>query len=186
MKQSSHKGALVNIHTLSYQVMPPSPPPVGQPCNFKLRSFETIILSPAGGEWLTFMLRLNLKLTTVTGRRSTARLLLSFILLVLQVCSGRPGRTSCYAMRLNYVKIWPVTCVISLRDDGHHTWRHHKVRQLPGVTELAAWQLASFMMYAVRLHASRWSATKVKAALPGVGLTSCQVTTIVLNRITGF
>ena len=48
------------------------------------------------------------------------------------------------------------------------------MRQLPGVTGLAAWQLASFMMYAVRLHASGWSATKGRAALPGVGLTSCQ------------
>ena len=47
--QSSHKRALVNIPTLSYLVMLPSPPSVGQPCNFKLRSFETIILSPAGG-----------------------------------------------------------------------------------------------------------------------------------------
>ena len=42
-----------------------------------------------------------------------------------------------------------------------------------GVTGLAAWQLASFMMYAVRLHASRWSATKGRAALTGVGLTAC-------------
>ena len=63
---------------------------------------------------------------------------------------------------------------MSLRDDDHHMWRHHKVRLLPGVTELAAWQLASIMMYAVRLHASRWSAIKGRAALPGVGLTSCQ------------
>ena len=48
------------------------------------------------------------------------------------------------------------------------------MRQLSGVTGLAAWQLTSFMMYAVRWHASRWSATKGRAALPGVGLTSCQ------------
>ena len=47
------------------------------------------------------------------------------------------------------------------------------MRQLPGVTGLAAWQLTSFMMYAVRLHVSRWSATKGRAALPGVGLTAC-------------
>ena len=67
-----------------------------------------------------------------------------------------------------------MSCVISLRDDGHDTCRHHKVRQLPGVTRLAVWQLASFMMYAVRLHASRRSATKGRAALPGVELTSCQ------------
>ena len=53
-------------------------------------------------------------------------------------------------------------------------WRHHKVRQLAGMTELAAWQLTSFMMYAVRWHASRWSATKGRVALPSVGLTSCQ------------
>ena len=41
-----------------------------------------------------------------------------------------------------------LTCIISLRDDGHHRWRrtewHHKVRHLPGVTGLAAWQLAIF------------------------------------------
>ena len=48
------------------------------------------------------------------------------------------------------------------------------MRQLQGVTGMAAWQLASFMMYAVRLHASRWSAAKGRVALPGVGLTSCQ------------
>ena len=120
------------------------------------------------------MLRLNLKLTTVTGRRATARLQLSFILLDLQVCSSRPGGPSCNAMRLNYEKVWPVSCVISLRDDGHHTWRHHKVWQLPGMTGLAAWRLASFMMYAVRLHASRWSAIKGRAALSSVELTSCQ------------
>ena len=48
------------------------------------------------------------------------------------------------------------------------------MRQQPDVTGLAAWQLSSFMMYAVRLHASRWSATKGREALPGVGLTSCQ------------
>ena len=48
------------------------------------------------------------------------------------------------------------------------------MRQLPGVTGLVAQQSASFMMYAVRLHASRWSATKGKANLPGVELTSCQ------------
>ena len=41
----------------------------------------------------------------VTSRRATARLQFSFILLVLQVCSGRPGRTCGYAMRLNYVKV---------------------------------------------------------------------------------
>ena len=67
-----------------------------------------------------------------------------------------------------------MSSVISLRDDGHHMWRHHKVRQLPGVTGLAARRLASFMMYAVRLLASRWSAIKGRVALQGVGLTSCQ------------
>ena len=51
---------------------------------------------------------------------------------------------------------------------------------------MAAWQLASFMMCAVRLHASRWSATKGRVALPGVGLTSCQGDKNVLNTITGF
>ena len=48
------------------------------------------------------------------------------------------------------------------------------MRQLPGVMGLAAWQLASFMIYSVRLHASRWPATKGRAALSGVRLTSCQ------------
>ena len=126
------------------------------------------------------MLRLNLKLTTVTGRRTTAWLQLSFILLVLQVCSGRPGRTSCYAMRLNSLKVWPVSCVISLRDDAHHTWRHHKLRQLPGVTGLAAWQLASCTLSVCMLLAGRrqregrlyqaWDWRRVK------------VTTIMLNN----
>ena len=140
----------------------------------------------------------------VVGRRSTARDCSSpFILLVLQVCSGCLSRINCYGNEIKLCK--SLTCIISLRDDGHHTWQRtewlHKVRHLPGVVGLVAWQfarchllwctlsvcmlltgqrqsegrlylacwnwrrgkVASFMMYPVRLHASRWSASKWRA-----------------------
>ena len=88
MKQSSHKGALVNIPTLSYQVMPPSPPPVGQPCNFKFRSFETIILSPASG-WVIDMLKQDakVKFETDNGNRPAGHSTTAVVLYLISLTS---------------------------------------------------------------------------------------------------